>query len=69
MQAKGMKFIVSEYRILYEALQSYEERLERLSSMTTDEDQELEYDEKLQDIESLIKALKISAKNDYALDL
>ena len=64
-----MKFIVSEYRILNEALKFYEERLEKLSAMSTDEDKELEYDEKLQDIEGLINALKISAKNDYDIVL
>jgi hypothetical protein len=69
MSAKGMKFIVSEYRILNEALKFYEERLEKLSAMSTDEDKELEYDEKLQDIEGLINALKISAKNDYDIVL
>jgi 2-C-methyl-D-erythritol 4-phosphate cytidylyltransferase len=69
MPAKGMKLIVSEYNILHEALKCYEERLDKLSSMTTDEDQEAMYDEKLQDIEGIIKALKISAKNDFNLEL
>lgn len=69
MPAKGMKFIISEYRVLYEALKCYEERLDKLSAMTTDEDQELEYDEKLQDIDGIIGALKIAAKSDFDLDL
>lgn len=69
MQAKGMKLIVSEYHIIHEALKCYEERLDKLSSMTTDEDQEVMYDEKLQDIDGVIKALKIAAKNDFNLDL
>ena len=69
MPAKGMKLIVSEYHILHEALKCYEERLDKLSSMTTDEDQEAMYDEKLQDIEGIKKALKIAAKNDFGLDL
>ena len=55
MPAKGMKLIVSEYHIIHEALKCYEERLDKLSSMTTDEDQEVIYDEKLQDIEGMIK--------------
>lgn len=64
-----MKLIVSEYHIIHEALKCYEERLDKLSSMTTDEDQEVIYDEKLQDIEGMIKALKIAAKNDFDLEL
>ncbi|KJY95673.1 hypothetical protein [Pseudoalteromonas ruthenica] len=64
-----MKLIVSEYHIIHEALKCYEERSDKLSSMTTDEDQEVIYDEKLQDIEGMIKALKIAAKNDFDLEL
>lgn len=69
MQAKGIHPIVSEYHILWEALKSYEEKLEKMSSMTTDEDQQLNYDEKLQDIEGLLNSLKIAAMNDYELKL
>ena len=69
MSAKGIQPIVSEYRILWEALKHYEERLEKLSSMSTDEDQQLKYDEKLQDIEGLLKSIKIAAENDYELRL
>ena len=64
-----MKLIVSEYHIIHEALKCYEERLDKLSSMTTDEDQEVIYDEKLQDIDGMIKTLKIAAKNDFDLEL
>jgi len=69
MSAKGIQPIVSEYHILWEALKHYEERLEKMSSMSTDEDQQLKYDEKLQDIEGLLKSLKISAMTDYQLKL
>ena len=69
MSAKGVQFIVSEYPILWEALKHYEERLEKLSSMSTDEDQQLKYDEKLQDIEGILKSIKIAAMNDYDLNL
>ncbi len=41
MSRKGFSPIVSEYHIWWEALRSYEERLEKMSSMTTDEDQQL----------------------------
>ncbi|HFD32444.1 MAG TPA: hypothetical protein ENJ28_07070 [Gammaproteobacteria bacterium] len=66
---KGFSPIVSEYMIMWEAINYYEKRLEKLSSMTTDEDQELAYDEKLQDMEGLLKSIKIAAKNDYELEL
>jgi len=69
MLANGITPIVSEYNLLWEALKSYEERLEKLSSMSTDEDQQLKYDEKLQDIEGIMNSIKIAAKNDYQLSL
>ncbi len=69
MSVKGFSPIISEYHILWEALQHYEERLEKMSSMSTDEDQQLKYDEKLQDIENVLTSLKIAAKNDYQLNL
>lgn len=69
MSAKGIVPIVSEYHILWEALKHYEERLEKLSSMATDENQQLKYDEKLQDIEGLLRSVKIAAKSDYNLEL
>lgn len=69
MSAKGIRPIVSEYRLLWEALKHYEERMEKLSSMSTDEDQQVKYDEKLQDIEGILKSLKLAALNDYELKL
>jgi len=69
MAAKGLNLIISEYRIINEALKYYEKHLEKLSSMTSDEDQELVYDEKRQDIEGLLKAIKTLAKNHYGLEL
>ena len=69
MSGKGIAPIISEYRILWEALKHYEERLEKLSSMSTDEDQQLKYDEKLQDIEGLLRSVKLAAQSDYELDL
>jgi hypothetical protein len=69
MSAKGVQFIVSEYHILWEAVSNYETRLEKLSAMCTDDDQQLQYDEKLQDIEGVKKSLQIAAKADYALEL
>jgi len=70
MSVNGIRPIVSEYRLLWEALKHYEERLSKLSSMSSaDEDQQLKYDEKLQDIEGILKAIKIAAKSDFDLDL
>ena len=69
MSANGIRPIVSEYNLLWEALKHYEQRLEKLSSMSTDEDQQLKYDEKIQDIEGILNSIKIAAKNDYQLEL
>ena len=69
MPAKGVQPVVSEYRILWEALKHYEERLEKLSSVSTDADQRLKYDEKLQDIEEILRSLKMAAMRDYDLKL
>ena len=69
MSAKGIKPIVSEYHIIWEALKHFEERLDKLSSMSTDEDQQLKYDEKLQDLNGILKSIKIAALNDYDLNL
>ena len=69
MSAKGIRPIVSEYRLLWEALKHYEERLTKLSSMSTDEDQQLKYDEKLQDLDGVLRSIKIAAKTDYELEL
>ena len=69
MSSKGINPIISEYHILWDALKHYESRLEKLSSMEKDEDKQLIYDEKLQDIEGLLISLKIAAKSDYKLDL
>lgn len=69
MSDNGIRPIVSEYNLLWEALIHYEQRLEKLSSMTTDEDQQLRYDEKIQGIEGILNTIKTAAKDDYQLDL
>ncbi|MEY4582662.1 MAG: hypothetical protein RL701_7365 [Pseudomonadota bacterium] len=69
MSDRGFRPIVSEYRILWEALQFYAERLEKLSSMSTDDDQQLKYDEKLQDLDGVLRSIQHAAKQDYELDL
>ncbi len=69
MPIKGIRPIVSEYHLLWEALQHYEERPEKISSMSTDEDQQLKYDEKLQDLEGILKSIKPAAMTYYGLHL
>ena len=69
MSGKGIHPIVSEYNLLWEALRHYEERLEKMSSMSTDEDQQLKFDEKLQDLEGLLRSVQMAARSDYQLVL
>ena len=69
MPAKGIQPIVSEYNVMWEALKHYKERLERMASMATDEDQQLKYDEKVQDIDGILSALRVAAKSDHDLEL
>lgn len=69
MSDRGIRPIVSEYNLLWEALQFYAERLEKLSSMSTDEDQTLKYDEKLQDMDGLLRSIQEAAKRDFQLEL
>jgi hypothetical protein len=69
MSVKGIRPIVSEYRLLWEALRHYEERLSKFSAMSADEDQQLIYDEKLQDLEGLLRTVKLAAKSDYQIEL
>ena len=54
---------------MWEALQFYADRLEKLSSMSTDEDQRLKFDEKLQDLDGVLRTIQHAAKRDYELDL
>jgi hypothetical protein len=70
MSVRGIHPVVSEYGLLWEALKHHEERLSKMSSMSSaDEDQQLKYDEKLQGLQGMLKAIKIAAKRDYDLDL
>ena len=69
MSVNGIKPFINEYRLIWKALKRYEVELEELSSYAFHEGLEKEYDEKLQDIDALLKALRVSAKKDYDLDL
>lgn len=69
MPNNGIKLIVSEYNILWEALSHYEKHLEQKSAAADNEDEELVFDEKLQDIEGIKNSIALAAKNDYSLDL
>jgi len=65
----GARLIISEYRVLWDALIHYESQLEGQSSRATDDDERLLYDEKLQDIAQARKSLKFAARNDFGLTL
>jgi hypothetical protein len=69
VSVNGVQAIVSEYHVLWEALRHCKERLEKMASTTTGEDQQLKYDEKVQDIDGLLASIKLAARNDYQLEL
>lgn len=37
--------------------------------MSTDDDQRLRYDEKLQDVDGILRSIQLAAKRDFELDL
>jgi hypothetical protein len=51
------------------SLQLYTEKLEKLSSMSTDDDQRLRYDEKLRDVDGILRSIQLAARRDFVLDL
>jgi hypothetical protein len=69
MPANGFGLTVSEYRLLSEALQHFRAHLEELSAASTDDDRQLAYDEKLQDMAGLIKSVERAAVAEYDLHL
>jgi hypothetical protein len=66
---EGVQPVAGGYHALWEALRHYKERLEKMAAMTTDEDQQLKYDEKVQDMDGLLASIKLAAKNDHQLEL
>jgi hypothetical protein len=65
---EGVQPVASGYHVLWEALRHYKERLEKMASMTTDEDQQFKHDEKVQDIDGLLASIRLAAKDDYQLE-
>jgi hypothetical protein len=69
MQKGKLQFIIKEYRLLWQSLLHYEARLEKLSSECTDEDQRVDYEEDLQNIESMKRSIAVAAKVDWEIIL
>ena len=64
-----VRFIVSEYNLLWEALKLYEQHLLKASSGEGDEDGQILADEKLIKLEAMFKDVQGAAKHDWGLDL
>ena len=61
--------LIKEYNIIWEALSHYEKYLEQMSLSSSSEDEELLFDEKLQDIENTRKTIQYGALNSYGIEL
>lgn len=61
--------LIKEYNIIWEALAHYEKYLEQMSLSASTEDEELSFDEKLQDIEVTRKTIQYGALNTYGIEL
>ncbi len=61
--------LVKEYNIIWEALSHYEKYLEQMSLSASSEDEQLVFDEKLQDIDDVRKTIRYGALNSYGLEL
>lgn len=61
--------LIKEYNIIWEALTHYEKYLEQMSLSAPNEDEELIFDEKLQDIECTKKTIQYGALNAYGVEL
>lgn len=61
--------LIKEYNIIWEALGHYEKYLEQMSLSASSEDEELSFDEKLQDIENTRKTIQYGALNSYGVEL
>ena len=61
--------LIKEYNIIWEALAHYEKYLAQMSLSSSSEDEELIFDEKLQDIESARKTIQYGALNSYGVEL
>lgn len=61
--------LVKEYNVIWEALNHYEKYLEQMSLSASSEDEQLVFDEKLQDVEDARKTIQYGALNSYGLKL
>jgi len=61
--------LIKEYNVIWEALACYEKYLEQMSLSASSEDEELAYDEKLQDVEGARKTIQYGALNSYGIEL
>lgn len=68
-EGRRLQFIIKEYRLLWQSLLHYEAHLERLSSACEDEDKKVDYEEDLQNISDMKRAIASAAKADYDLEL
>lgn len=64
-----VRFIVSDYNLLWEALKHYRQHLEHVSSSSSDEDERLFLDENLIKLEGMFKDVQMAAKQDWDLNL
>lgn len=65
----AVKFVIGEYRVLWEALKRHQVELERESAATKDEDAQLLVDDKLQKIDDMLRSIALAAKADWDIDL
>ena len=65
----AVKFVIGEYRLLWEALKRHQAELERLSASATSEDEQLLIDDKLQKIDDMFRTIALAAKADWDLAL
>jgi hypothetical protein len=61
----GLRLIVKQYRLLWEALKHYEQQLENLRSSASDEDQRVEYTEDLEILDGILTLTRRAAETDW----
>ncbi|PUA26815.1 MAG: hypothetical protein B0W54_23490 [Cellvibrio sp. 79] len=66
---ESQTLLIKEYNIIWEALTHYEKHMEQMSLSASAEDEELSFDEKLQDIEVTRKTIQYGALNTYGIEL
>lgn len=61
----SVKFAIGEYRVLWEALKRHQSELERESTA----DEQLLIDDKLQELDDMLRGIAFSAKTDWGIEL